>query len=219
MASTGTTGTSKEQVGRLRKPSWKDPRLLVGLLLVLASIAAVVAIVGRADQTIDVYAAGEPIAIGERVQEEDLKVVPVRLGDVKDEYFTVEGGVPQNVYAQRRVSGGELLAKSALDKADALDRKPVGITVEETLPQGATVGSRVDVWVSRATEDGGFAEPELLLPGAEISELANTTSALGSSTTTQLHVLVHDDQMPGLLEALSNEAKLAVVWNPGGTAS
>lgn len=192
---------------------------MVGLLLMLASIAAVVAIVGSADQTTNVYAAEEPIAVGERVQEDDLKIVPVRLGDVQDEYFTVEGGVPQNVYAQRRVSGGELLARSALDKADALDRKPVGITVEESLPDGATVGSRVDLWVSRQTEDGGFAEPELLLPGAEISELSNTTSALGSATTTQLHVLVHGDQMPGLLRALSNEAKLAVVWNPGGTDS
>ena len=42
---------------RLSKPSWKDPRLLVGLLLVLASVAGVVALVDAADRTVEAYAA------------------------------------------------------------------------------------------------------------------------------------------------------------------
>lgn len=206
-------------MGRLKKPSWKDPRLLIGLLLVLASIAAVVAIVASSDQRIDVYAAKESIAVGQEIQQEDLVSVPVRLGEIRNEYLVVGNGVPSNVFAQRRIGGGELLAKSALDSADALGRKPVGITVEESLPDEASVGSRVDVWVSRASEDGSFSEPELLLQGAEISEISEASSALGSATLTQLHVLVDDNHMPDLLGALSNEAKLAVVWNPGGGSS
>ncbi|MHA7173677.1 hypothetical protein [Arthrobacter monumenti] len=219
MASAGTIDTGREQAGRLKKPSWKDPRLVVGLLLVLASIAAVVAIVGKADQRTSVYAAKDTISVGERIQEGDLVAVPVRLGEAKEEYIPVADGVPENAYAQRLVSGGELLARSVLDDADALDRKPVGITVEESLPDEAHVGSRVDVWVSRAMPDGGFAEPELLLAGAEISQLSDKSSALGSATTTQLHVLVDDTHMADLLGALSNEAKLAVVWSPGGESS
>jgi len=36
--------------GRLRRPRWRDPRLLVGLVLVLASIAGVVALVASAQR-------------------------------------------------------------------------------------------------------------------------------------------------------------------------
>ncbi|WP_460464327.1 hypothetical protein [Arthrobacter pigmenti] len=219
MAGTGITTTGRETAGRLKRPSWKDPRLIVGLLLVLASIAAVVAIVESADETTEVYAAKDSIAVGQQVQPQDLVTVPVQLGEVRDEYLTVADGVPEHSYAQRLVTQGELLAASALDQADALERKPVGITVEEALPDEARVGSRVDVWVSESLEDGTFSEPELLLPGAEIAAISNSSSALGSASTTQLHVLVHDEQMPKLLGALSNEAKLAVVWNPGGEGS
>lgn len=215
LAGTGST-TGSEPAGRLKKPSWKDPRFIVGLLLVLASIAAVVAVVENADQTTKVYAAKDNIAVGQHVKPRDLVAVPVRLGEVRDEYITVADGLPGRAYAQRLVNEGELLAASALDRADPLDRKPVGITVTEALPNQAKVGSRVDVWVSRPLEDGSYEEPELLLPQAEISEISKSSSALGSATATQLHVLVQDDQMPDLLAALSNEAKLAVVWNPGG---
>ncbi len=52
-------------VARLKRPSWKDPRLLVGLLLVLASVAGVVFLVGSADRTTEVYAARDGIAVGE----------------------------------------------------------------------------------------------------------------------------------------------------------
>lgn len=172
-----------------------------------------------ADETTEVYAAKDSIAVGQQVQPQDLVTVPVQLGEVRDEYLTVADGVPEHSYAQRLVTQGELLAASALDKADALERKPVGITVDEALPDEARVGSRVDVWVSEPLEDGTFSEPELLLPGAEIAAISNSSSALGSASTTQLHVLARDEQMPKLLEALSNEAKLAVVWNPGGDGS
>lgn len=203
----------------MKRPSWKDPRLIIGLLLVFVSIAAVVAIVEGADRTIKVYAAKERIDVGQHVTAKDLVAVPVQLGDVRNEYVAASGGVPGNSYAQRLVNEGELLAASALGQADELERKPVGITVDEALPDEAKVGSRVDVWVSAPLEDGSFSDPELLLPGAEISEITNSSSALGSSTTTELHVLVHDEKMPELLGALSNDANLAVVWNPGGDGS
>ena len=99
---------------------------------------------------------------------------------------------------------------------DALDRKPVAITVQETLPEQAVAGTRVDVWVSMPDARNGFAEPRLLLPGAEIAQVTSGSSALGSSKSTVLMVLVGDGQMPAILGAQANEAKISVVWNPGG---
>ena len=46
-----TTMSASAEGGRLRRPRWRDPRLLVGLVLVLASIAGVVALVASAQRT------------------------------------------------------------------------------------------------------------------------------------------------------------------------
>ncbi|OFI39834.1 hypothetical protein BIU82_01950 [Arthrobacter sp. SW1] len=203
---------------RLRKPSWKDPRLLVGILLVLASVAGVIALVGAADRTVQVYVAREGIAVGQKLDKDDVSVVKVRLDDVESGYVTVEGGLPEGKVAVQRIAKNQLLPKESLGEADALDRKPVAVTVEDSLPPQAVPGSRVDVWVSLPDAQNGFAEPRLLLPGAEIAQVNEGSSALGASKETVVLVLVTDEQMPKLLGAQANKAKVAVVWNPAGTS-
>ncbi len=203
---------------RLRKPSWKDPRLLVGILLVLASVAGVIALVGAADRTVQVYIAREGIAVGQKLSRDDLSTVKVRLDDVESSYVTVESGLPEGKVAVQRIARNQLLPKESLGDADALDRKPVAVTVEDSLPPQAVPGSRVDVWVSLPDARNGFAEPRLLLPGAEIAQVTEGSSALGASKETVVLVLVTDEQMPKLLGAQANKAKVAVVWNPAGTA-
>ena len=74
----GTTGA-----GRLKPPSWKDPRLLVGVLLVLASVVGVISLVGSADQTTEVYAARDSIAVGEKLTTDNVVRAKVRLGDTE----------------------------------------------------------------------------------------------------------------------------------------
>jgi hypothetical protein len=201
---------------RLKKPSWKDPRLLVGILLVLASVAAVIALVGGADRTSDVYAARDTIVVGQKITPDALVVVRVRLGDLEGAYWPLADTLPPDQVAVRMVPKGELLARSNVGKADALGRKPAALTIDEALPKEAVVGSRVDVWVSLPDAANGYAAPKLLLPGAEISELTPGSTALGGTRSTLLHVLVTDAQMPQLLGALANKAKVAVVWNPAG---
>jgi len=203
---------------RLRKPSWKDPRLLVGVLLVLASVAGVIALVGAADRTVQVYVAREGIAVGQKLSRDDVSIAKVRLDDVEAGYVTVESGLPEGKVAIQRIARNQLLPKESLGNADALDRKPVAVTVEDSLPEQAVPGSRVDVWVSLPDAKNGFAEPRLLLPGAEIAQVTEGSSALGASKQTVVLVLVTDEQMPKLLGAQANKAKVAVVWNPAGTA-
>lgn len=210
------SGGTGMPAARLKKPSWKDPRLLVGVLLVLASVASVVAVVASADKTTEVYAAREALAVGQPVTEESLVRVKVRLGDLDGAYFRAVDALPEHQVAVRMVGKGELVARSSLGVVDALDRKPAGLSIEDALPKEVAVGSRVDVWVSLPDAKNGYAEPQLMLPGAEVASLTPGSMALGASRTTQLHVLVSDAQMPKLLGALANKAKVAVVWNPAG---
>ncbi|WGM19078.1 SAF domain-containing protein [Paenarthrobacter sp. OM7] len=201
---------------RLKKPSWKDPRLLIGILLVLVSIAGVIALVGSADRTTQVYTAREDIAVGQVVAVADLSIVSVRLDDVESGYVTVEGGLAEGRVALQRVAKNQLVPKESLGKADALNRKPVAISVEGELPAQAVGGARVDVWVALPGASRAFDEPQLLLPGAEIAQVVSGAAALGASKTTQVLVLVTDEQMPKLLGAQANKANISVVWNPAG---
>ncbi len=203
---------------RLKKPSWKDPRLIIGILLVLASVAGVVALVGAADRTSEAYAAREPIAVGERLTADKLYPVRVRLGDVAGHYLTPADGLADGLVAVQRIGKDQLVPRESVGPVDGLNRKPVAVTIEESLPAQAVAGSRVDVWIALPDARNGFSEPALLLPGAEIAEVTAGSAALGSSRSTVVMVLVPDAQMPKLLGAQANEAKISVVWNPGGAA-
>ncbi|MET3205654.1 MULTISPECIES: SAF domain-containing protein [unclassified Arthrobacter] len=204
---------------RLRPPSWKDPRLLVGVLLVLASVVGVISLVGSADQTTEVYAARDSIAVGEKLTADNVVRAKVRLGETEQQYVTVEAGLPDGQVAVQRIGKNQLVPKESLATVDALDRKPVAVTIDEALPPQAVAGTRVDVWVALPDARNGFSEPKLLLPGAEIAQVTAGSTALGSSRNTVLMVLVADSQMPAILGAQANQAKISVVWNPGGGAS
>lgn len=204
---------------RLKPPSWKDPRLLVGVLLVLASVMGVISLVGSADQTTEVYAARDTIAVGERVTADNVVRAKVRLGETEQHYVTVEAGLPDGLVAVQRIGKNQLVPKESLATVDALDRKPVAVTIDEALPPQAVAGTRVDVWVALPDARNGFGEPKLLLPGAEIAQVTAGSTALGSSRNTVLMVLVADSQMPAILGAQANQAKISVVWNPGGGTS
>ncbi|MBT2531865.1 hypothetical protein J7E83_06955 [Arthrobacter sp. ISL-48] len=204
---------------RLKRPSWKDPRLLVGVLLVLASVVGVISLVGSADRTTEVYAAKDSIAVGEKLTPDNVVHAKVRLGETEEHYVTVESGLPEGLVAVQRIGKNQLVPRESLGKVDALDRKPVAVTIEESLPPQAIAGTRVDVWVALPDARNGFSEPKLLLPGAEIAQVTSGSTTLGSSRNTVLMVLVADNQMPALLGAQANHAKISVVWNPGGGAS
>ncbi|WAP52741.1 hypothetical protein OL239_05980 [Arthrobacter sp. ATA002] len=209
------TTTVPAPAPRLKKPSWKDPRLLLGILLVLSSTAGVVALVGSADQTTEVLVADRNIPVGTPVSAGDFAAVPVRLGEVSGSYLPAADGIPDGSVASSLLRKGELVARSDLGTADGLDRKPVGLRVDDLLPSGTQAGSRVDVWVALPDERNGFKEPQKILTAAEISELTVDESVLGANRSTQILVLVEDGDLPGLLSAQSNGARIAVVPNPG----
>lgn len=200
---------------RLSKPSWKDPRLVIGILLVLASVAGVVALVGNADSTVPMYAAKDALVVGQKITAESFTVVQVQLGDVDGKYLDPTDELDVNAVAVRMVPKGELVSRTSIGRIDALDRKPAPISITEPLPKEVVVGAYVDVWVALPDDRNGFVEPVLMLPGAEVASLSAASGTLGASKNMALMVLVTDAQMPKFLGAVANKAKVSVVWNPG----
>lgn len=208
------TAAPAAAVPRLKKPSWKDPRLLLGILLVLASVAGVSALVASQDRTTQVLAASRDLPVGTALKAADFDVVQVSLGGLEGTYVSAGDPFPQDAVAGNLLRRGELLVKADLTEADKLDRKPLGLDVQAPLPSGIRAGDRVDVWASLPNGQNGYSEPRRLLEAAEISELSVSDSVIGGADSTRLLVLVEDQDLPALLGALSNQAKIAVVPNP-----
>jgi hypothetical protein len=207
------------QAQRLRPPSWRDPRLLVGLALVLASVAVGSRVVAAADHTVGVYAAASTLTPGDQVRAGDLSVVHVRLGDVAGRYLLADGGVPEGSVVLRAVPAGELLARSAVGEAAALDRRPVGVPVSGPVPAGLVKGAQVDVWVSEPDRDrsGTYRDPVRLAEAAEVAEVTSGGGTFGAGGATTVQVLLADSELRPALRALAAGAEVALVLVPGST--
>lgn len=208
---------AEETSARFRRPTWRDPRLLTGLLLVLLSVAGVTAVVTATNRTDPYLAAAGDIEVGQSVTEDDVVAVDVRLQDAAALYVAAEDGPAPGTVATQRVAAGQLVPQTALGTADHLDRKPVAVPVSHPLPGDAVAGSRVDVWVAAQRPSGrGYESARLLLPAAEISAVEAEETALGAGRGTVVHVLVEDELMAELVDALGNDARVTLVWNPAG---
>ena len=80
------------QANRLRRPTWKDSRLLVGLLLVPCCQTALGGfVVSRPRTPVPVYAAKPTSCLGQALGDGDVQRVDVRLGDTMGRYLSAEG--------------------------------------------------------------------------------------------------------------------------------
>lgn len=204
--------TAPAEGARLRRPRWRDPRLLVGLLLVLASVAGVVALVASSQRTGAYWSAAQDIAPGTPVEAGQFVAVEANLGGAAERYLPADGPAPTGQVVAGALRAGELVPRQALGDVDPQRRRPVGVELAEPLPERVGVGDRVDVWVAAPVEGGrGHADPQRLAEGIEIAELAQVQGGLGGGAATRLQLMVGEDVLPGLLDAKVKDARITVV--------
>lgn len=209
--------TAPTEGARLRRPRWRDPRLLVGLVLVLASFVGVVAVVTGAQRTSTYWAAARDLAPGSPVDAGAFVAVEANLADAGRHYLPATDPAPAGQVVAGVVRGGELVPAAALAPADPHRRTPVGVELAEPLPEGTGAGDRVDVWVAAPTDDGrGHRAPERLAQGLEIAELSQADGGFTSDAVTRLQLMAGEDVLPRLLDAKVSGARLTVVPSLGG---
>lgn len=205
---------------RLRKPSWKDGRLLVGILLVLMSSVIGSLAMAHADDRIPMYAAETHLLPGEALTAERLTRVDVQLGDRAAGYLSAAADLAPNTYVLREVRAGELVPLSALGGPDQISVQPLTLMVDATSASALVVGSIVDVYVNPpviGSSTGEFEGPELALPSVSVSRLAKATSGLGSAPTAAqaVQVMAPVDQVKDLIAKVDVGAKVTLVPVPG----
>jgi hypothetical protein len=204
---------------RLRRPGWRDPRLLAGLALVAASVALGSWALRAVERTVPVYVARETTVPGAAIDARDLGVADVRLGRVDlARYVRADEPLPAGAVALRVVEAGEMLPASAIGSADDLALRPVSVPVSGRLPESVRAGAGVDLWftpaASRAASDQREA-PTQLAAALTVAQVDRPQGAFAAGGTTTVHVLVPTDRLPTVLAALAADGRVDVVAVPG----
>lgn len=208
-----------EPAARLRRPSWRDTRLLVGLILVLASVALGARVVALADHTVPVYAARGPLPPGTALTSDELVVARVRITGTGGRYLDARLPLPPDRVLLRHVGPGELVPLSAVGPASALVTRPVTVPLPGPPPAGLKTGALADVWASERGTGSGleaqFSPPKRIARAVEVFHVADDGGSLSASSGSSVEVLLDEDELPLVLDALANDARTAVVPVPG----
>ncbi len=195
-----------------------DLRLVLGLLLVAASVAAVTFLVGAADTRVRVYAAGDTLAPGDRVDADDLVERSVALDGADDLYLRV-GAIPDEGFiVAQAVSAGQLVPVSAAGSVDGQRATSLVLQLAGPVSTVVETGTLVDVW-GVASPDGatpgdrGAGTPVVLSAQATVVRVLedDTLIAGAGGAASTVEVLVPRSRVARLLQAIANGDALAVV--------
>jgi hypothetical protein len=210
--STSTTVLPAVQANRLRRPGWRDPRLLVGVALVVLSVVAGSWVLRAGARTVGVYAAAGVLVPGDAVDAGALTVVQVR-GVEAGRYLSADDPPPHGAVVLRTVGRGELVPRSAVGAAAELSVRAVSVPLRAAPPADLTAGALVDLWFT--PKDGDRAGgPRALVTGADVAGVSTDRSSLAAGAGT-VQVLVATDELATVLAALSADGVVDVVPVPG----
>ena len=194
-----------------RARRYRDPRLLIGLLLVTVSIGTVIGIVALADEGEEVLAAPRLLVEGERIDRDDLEPRRVVLGLEVHGYVTSADIPETGIVITRTVGAGELVPLSAVGDARGPQSTTVVVTLSTAL--GATVrpGDRLDLWAAPAEEAGRFGAPAVIASRTQLVRTIAPEGIVSSGDAGRIELLVPRRDVARILFALANGDALSAI--------
>jgi len=215
-----TTAPATSPIARRQgRAIWRDPRLVVGVLIVAASVLLGARLLAHADDSVAVWALRHDLAQGSPIGPDDVVPRHIRFYDAADadRYLSVAALVPAGSVVTRDLGAGELLPRAALGSAAVHHVVEVPFSVAtDAVPAAVRPGSVVDVWVAPGASAASATDPGPLrairvFDDVTVVAVPATGSALGPSATRQVVVAVPPGKEGALPEALSRAAEGTVV--------
>jgi hypothetical protein len=192
---------------RSRRPGWRNPRLILGLLLVAASVVVGARLMAAADDTVGVWAVAHDLPAGATLHDRDVVRRQVRFPDdeTADGYLAASDALPDAATLNRPISSGELLPRASIaGKAGAdLVEVPISVAVDD-LPATVRQGSVVDVWVAPkvGAVDGQRPTAVPVLTDVVVVAVPRSSNSLAPESTRQVIVGVPAERAGELGKAL-----------------
>ena len=198
---------------RWRRPTWRDPRLAGGIVIVACAVALGAWAVDAAADTEQIYALTRDVAPGTDLTAEGvLTLVSSHPGTGS---YVELGSLPEEAVATRSLSAGELLPTAAVAQADETGRRAVLIEVAVGLPSGTGTGDFVDLWrlpgASLTATTAGGTEATSVAEGLIVAAVGQSGSSLVGGTTTTVEVLVPAETLGAVLTAVGSGGQLVLV--------
>ncbi|WP_347350247.1 hypothetical protein [Intrasporangium sp.] len=205
---------------RLRRPSWRDSRLVVGVLLVLLAATLGARLVAGLDDRVPVYVASRDLVVGDPVDAAALTRVDVRLdGDVAP-YLSAGSALGPDQFVLRDIRAGELVPRAAVGSGGSLDVQLVTVGVATLSATGLHSGSLVDVFLSdvpAGSEHGTKPTARRVLEGVGVSAVLGASGSFGTAAQTSVQVFVPRAKVKDLIEAVDGGANITLVPVAGPT--
>lgn len=205
----------KPAAHRLQRPSWRDSRLVAGVLLVLVATIGGAAAMRHYDNSIEVLQASHPLVPGQKVGSSDVHTVKVRIDRAAGTYLRADDPLPKGEVL-REVRAGELVPRSAVGKSGKVPVKAVALPVEAAQSTNLVKGSVVDVWVSAKEQSKvgqeSYAAPARIIDRAVVARVPSSGGGFSvASDSGAVHVLVPDGKVAEVLAAVNQGAKVDLV--------
>jgi hypothetical protein len=194
-----------------------DPRILVGVALIVASALGTTALVGALTRTVIVYRADHAIIAGDRITAAQLAPATVRLGDATALYLA--GPLPDGgLVATRTIAAGEMVPRSAVGTRLAATSATVVVDLASPLAAGVAVGSTVDLWSAAKTDptQNRYAPPVVLVADAVVSRVVTPGGLIAGSSKDSVELQVPREEVAAVLAAQAGGARLSAVELGGG---
>jgi hypothetical protein len=216
---------------RPRRRIAPDPRLLLGLLLVVASVAGVVGVVTAADRRSTLYVTPATLIPGQQIHVADLVERRVAL-DGADGLYLGRGDIPAGgLVVTQAVAKGQLLPTSSFGSAAGVRSTSLVVQLATRVSGAVVPGASVDLWSASSTSDaraasgeapdtdpdtdagaGSVAAPTVLVAGATVVRVLDASGSFASDTKgSSVEVLVPRSRVARLLQAIADGDALALV--------
>jgi hypothetical protein len=196
-------------------PGWRDPRLVVGALIVAACVLIGSRVLAAADDTVAVWSVRHDVPRGAVIDQGDLAAVRVHFaGEAADAYLSASAAPQPGSTATHDLVAGELLPRSAVAAEAGADLVEVPLSVApDDLPASVRQGAVVDVWVTPAVAATTTerVRARLVLDGVVVVAVPPGGDGLAPTTTQQVIVGVDEAAAGDLADALGQLADGRVV--------
>jgi len=216
-----------------------DLRLVLGVLLVVGSVAGVYGIVATADRRVTVYAAASALTPGERIDAGDLVQRSVAL-DGSDRLYLAAGDIPSGgLVVTQPIAKGELLPTSSVGSSSGVRSTSLVLQLATRVSGAVVPGAVVDIWAAAGPDAAGEMTssdtsaagspgdgttdpsgtpsadanaPAVVVSGATVVKVLDDSGGFSvASAGSSVEVLVPRTRVARLLEAIAKKAALAVV--------
>lgn len=216
-----TTGLPAAPTPRwLTRPRWLDPRIIVGLLLVIAAVVVGAKVIGSSRQTTPVWAAARTLAAGTVLTASDLVPAEVNLGDSINGYLDANK-VASGQVLNRQIDIGELVPAGALAKSPS-GMRLIGVSIAgASMPPGVVHGAKIDLYLSTGGNASSTAGSHTELVAKQVTVQTVTAPASGglsgaSSSQYQVVLLLDAKAADGLVRQLPTGTPVILLDPPEG---